>query len=593
MISLPLPLRHETILILFHMPGNEYIWWKTTINNITPSENNGLRAAAAVTYNDGYDKKGNFYKEENGTVHFYSGDKIVVSTESDTFSSSSETKWKHIGGRHNSIDATFHRDDNANTEEQPKQDATDEYLPQSSKRRRLHRSSKRHEAVKDKDVVITSNNNNTSAHAAALNTTTTEHQHLRTCLSIMQRQLLVLQDKVAAIQSSQEQKNMNTTLTRAKKYIKYEILRNIRRAPARYNGECTTKFFSILRRAPIQFSIQCTLDEFADIANDINERRVSTTTFLPSLFSIKTRSQPFQQKHICFESFRSLLSWLDITDEAVANQLLIRNTERKTIKNIQVVGGSQWNDLCPDTPLDVFLGRSCAREAPRIQRYVECEKDDSKHVKDEIEDAKKAAATDSTTEGMGTDLTGRSFVKKAPQLIQVFDDDFDSSASTKKASNTLEVSDEPGTSKEKELDETIVPTERSPKAPPAEQPFSGNIRVSPAAAILDNISSLHLQNTTWDEENGSFRTEFEVGAANQHMELLSTSSIYDFDCFTLSWRPLPGLRPQDISELGNAVVLGKLIVHVPAVIFTGAPTCSRINFLLRRDQSDILFSTSI
>ena len=68
------------------MPDDTYIWWKTTINNITPVDIGDLRASAGVTYNEGSDKKGTFYNAESGTVHFYKGNKVLVSTESNTFS---------------------------------------------------------------------------------------------------------------------------------------------------------------------------------------------------------------------------------------------------------------------------------------------------------------------------------------------------------------------------------------------------------------------------------------------------------------------------------------------------------------------------
>ena len=578
------------------MPGNDYIWWKTTINNISPTESNGLRASAAVTYNEGYDKKGNFYKAEKGTVHFYEGNKIVVSTESDTFPSSSETKWKELGGRQQSDGTLFHLNDTEPSNVHQSLDTTDEYLPRASKRRRLSRSSRPRESETQSKISTARDNGTASALAAASSQTRVDEQrHLRVCVSIMQRQLFILQDKVAAMQSSKENQKINSAVLRVKKYIKHELYRHIRRTPTRYTGECTTNFFSLLRRAPIQFSVNCTLEEFADIASDVNERRIPSVTYLPSLFYIKTRSQPLHQKHICFDSFRVLLSWLGITDTAAANQLLIRNTERKAIKTIQIIGGAQWIDNSPEAPLYVFLGHSCARESPNVKEcpeLVHVVQSSSGNVTNahNMADANANKLADAVVESTATgqQQAGCPTVKEDPEIIQSFPEKLDDSASKHTSGQDCAESTEFHTVVGNDLDNTSKLT--GPKSSSSNDNFQTASLVTKAAAVSSNISSISLPNTEWDEDNGSFRVDFEVSKGNQHMDLLSMNSVYEFDCFTMTWRPLSGLRPQDISELDKADVLGKLVVHVPAVIFTGAPTCSRINYLLGKDQSDILFS---
>ena len=486
-------------------------------------------------------------------------------------------------------------------------DTTDEYLPRASKRRRLSRGSKPRDAeTQDNNTTARDNGPRGTIAAASSQTRVDEHRHLKVCFSIMQRQLFILQDKVAAMQSSQDHQKINSAVLRVKKYIKHELYRNIRRTPARYTGECTTKFFSLLRRAPIQFSVNCTLEEFADIASDINERRIPSITYLPYLFYIKTRSQPSHQKHICFDSFRVLLSWLGIADTAAANQLIIRNTERKAIKNIQVIGGAQWIDNSPEAPLNVFIGHSCARESPKVKQcpeLVHVAQSSSGSVVNAHTSADAIAnkMADAVVERTEADQQeqGCPSVKEDPEFIQIYPQKVDKSSSKDVPDQECE---EPKQVTGQDCVEaaevhsvagnyvTNTSNLNGPKSSSNNEDFQTTSLLTTAAAFSSHISSISLQNTEWDEDNGSFRVNFELSKGNQHMDLLSLNSVYDFDCFTLTWRPLPGLRPQDISELDKADVLGKLVVHIPAVIFTGAPTCSRINFLLGKDQSDILFS---
>ena len=63
--------------------------------------------------------------------------------------------------------------------------------------------------------------------------------------------------------------------------------------------------------------------------------------------------------------------------------------------------------------------------------------------------------------------------------------------------------------------------------------------------------------------------------------MLRHSNILYFDAFTFTWRPLPGLRSQDISNIDNErIVIGNLVVHLPAVVFSGSQTCETIKKLL-------------
>ena len=568
------------------MPGNDYIWWKSSINNIDVFDSSEIRASAAVTYSDGFDRKGNFYKEEKGTIHFYKGNKVIVSTESDTFRTGSETTWKPQHGCQTSDENYLHQDEDINLDSNELEDSDNTFVPRPSKKRRQSRSSTRpstkpkNESVHQQQQLADMNSNAVASDFV----NRTEYKHLRISMSMMQRQLFALQDKVSSIQAAQEQKTINSSLLRAKKFIKYELFRHIRRAPARFRGECTTPFFTVVKRAPIQFSIHCTLQEFAEIANDINDRKISKVLFLPSLFTINIKSQPLVQKHICFESFRYLLSWLDVIDSDVANSLLIRNTVRKSIKNIQVIGGAQWSENDTNKPLNVFLGYSCIREAPKVKQCPEI-------VSVDVEEAKSPVMMKDVSRAKHPEhdrSNKESQVKTCPEIVEVHNQEELIQQDTNTASREIETITLDDIESDSNKNESNSTVERNGIEFIASHAV--NMEDSETDAQSMNRSSIHMNSTHWDSDNGCFHNQFDASSGNQHIDILSASTIYDFDSFTFSWRPLPGLRYQDISELESTVVLGKMVVHIPAVIFSGAPTCSRINFLLREDQSDILFS---
>ena len=84
-MDLPLPLRYETILVFFEMPGNVYMWWNTTIDDITITNDKNIRAAATITFSSCHDALGNFYKEEKGSVQFLTGNTLRASSNMQSF----------------------------------------------------------------------------------------------------------------------------------------------------------------------------------------------------------------------------------------------------------------------------------------------------------------------------------------------------------------------------------------------------------------------------------------------------------------------------------------------------------------------------
>ena len=58
---------------------------------------------------------------------------------------------------------------------------------------------------------------------------------------------------------------------------------------------------------------------------------------------------------------------------------------------------------------------------------------------------------------------------------------------------------------------------------------------------------LTVQSVEWDDTNGCFNNDFYSSSSPTFMEKINPSSILDFDAFTLSWKPLKGLRSHDVS----------------------------------------------
>ena len=110
------------------------------------------------------------------------------------------------------------------------------------------------------------------------------------------------------------------------------------------------------------------------------------------------------------------------------------------------------------------------------------------------------------------------------------------------------------------------------------------IEIVPSSTVFtspDQKTCLSLPSTEWDCNNGTFKNDFRLSQGSANVNLISFSNIMDFDAFTLTWRPLPGLRSHDIPAInGERIVLGNLVVFIPAVVFTGQALCKLVKSLL-------------
>ena len=88
-----------------------------------------------------------------------------------------------------------------------------------------------------------------------------------------------------------------------------------------------------------------------------------------------------------------------------------------------------------------------------------------------------------------------------------------------------------------------------------------------------------LNSTEWDASNGCFKDEFHLASSSTFIEKITPASILDFDAFTLSWKPLKNLRSQDTTSTlshEEPIVLGKMVLYIPAVVFIGDQLSKRV-----------------
>ena len=108
------------------MPGGDFMWWNTIIDNISSIDSTEIRAAASITFVEGSDTKGNFYREEKGSVQFLAGNTLKASSNMNSFPAGSVTTWKALGGRH----VTTQFVTSAKNEDGVDTDDSIEYVPQ-------------------------------------------------------------------------------------------------------------------------------------------------------------------------------------------------------------------------------------------------------------------------------------------------------------------------------------------------------------------------------------------------------------------------------------------------------------------------------
>ena len=469
------------------------MWWNTTIDDITITDDKNIRAAATITFSSGHDALGNFYKEEKGSVQFLTGNTLRASSNMQSFLSGSETTWKPAGGPQNNQQqhSIVKKIESQSSNYSEESDDSVRYITTTAaagKRRRLE---------------------NRTADTQQRRPPINQHvDELRVSYGAMQRQLNAVQTRLSAVEYKTTEKEVTRRVLQTKMFIRYELQRNVKRPHSKLTGENDTTFHTVLRRCPIQFSISCTLSDFTDLVNDMQGRFIKGLQFLPSLAVLSTGTNPLAAKHVVFDHFYTMLSWLGISDMAAAKNFVVHKTFRKDIKILQLLAGMQWDYENQERPLNIFIGIGCDR------------------------------------------CTTTDVVKEEDDEIVVQDACDDNLNSNNQAAALAEIQN-----------------------------------------TSDERPSISLESAKWNDVSGCFSSQFKRSSSKTGSTTLSYQSLMDHDAFTITWRPLPGLRPQHFTMMGEQVVLGKLYIYLPAVLIAGAATCNEVNEILN-DEEETFFPSS-
>ncbi len=379
--DVPLPLANEDIYVYFQMSTSDFIWWKTTIDNITASQPKKIRAAATVTFHEGFDSKGILYKQEKGTLHFIHGNVVTAISHTKSFRQT-DTYWRMSGGRHDITDSYSTSPPIRSVRQSEDIDA--EYVPSRTSSRKMKR--------RRTGMNTRQRNNEERAAVEEEEQASDEEAWQETCGSL-QRQVHALERKLISIESAIEVQACRNKPCAVKLYMKYELQRFLRRPPTKLLGENNTKFHSILRRCPIQFSVSCTLPEFCQICNDLNLQYQEGIIFLPSLSRIVNHEEPLESKHVVFQKYKNLLTWLGIFDEVATRKCTIQENWKRGVRLVQLVGGAQWDEKNESNPLRIFVGDSCSKRPSLVQEKVMGRSNDRKKELREEQAAAKVAST--------------------------------------------------------------------------------------------------------------------------------------------------------------------------------------------------------
>ena len=492
--QLDLPTRYETIFVHFEMPGNDYIWWETTVNTITLVNNSNIRAYAEVTYAAGEDNNGNFYTAETSSVQFLQGRSLRLASNTGTIGQGTTTTWRLQG------------------------ELKTEDLSGTQNQQNRGRNETRGRPVRNRKPRATSNNNTTKRvkldNSLAEITTSTQPpttdirpvqtiQHstevrtqdeaqsigvLHDLYGRLQREVTAIQGKLSTLEGSNKQDKYDRDSLEKRLFIKHELRRLTKRTQLDLKGERGYRFSSTFRRCPLEFSINCSLQDFSFLAEDLNSTYMTGVRYLPSFTSIKSQIQPLSPKHLVFEKYTTLLDWIGICSREEQNYFLYQSIRRRKNHTLQVMAGAHWDVDNPMRPLNIFVGKSCSRFMDAVIR----------------------------------------------------EDTFEADALSDKI----------------EIDTTF-------SSPP-------------------QSTSISTPRTEWDDDNGAFVHQFGASMGATNFDHVSDSTLLDFDAFTVTWRPLPGLRSEDISNLrSERIVVGTLVVFIPSVVFVGESECSTVLELLR------------
>ena len=117
---------------------------------------------------------------------------------------------------------------------------------------------------------------------------------------------------------------------------------------------------------------------------------------------------------------------------------------------------------------------------------------------------------------------------------------------------------------------------------------SSSVIPSPPCDHTNSTQCMFLASTKWDNDSASFKDTFCINRSPTLFQNISMKNIFEYDAFTISWKPLPGLRSHDIykSVQGQTKIIpGKLVIYIPAVLFNGDSICATVTSLMNSNSS--------
>lgn len=371
-----LPVRYELIFVLFSMPGDVEMWWKTKVDSIEIQDTNTIRAIAQVTFDAGSDTSGNYYLAEKGAMHFSHNNTATLLSSHSSFGSGSETTWRHqsemgdeLTNENNSKRARRTTQNNINKDGKHKnRDRGTVTVRRSLRGKKMHslryqKKIKSEPTVSDGDVTsddrIQPQSLNSSVPQIAIAVS-----NLNTMISSLRTELSALQQKVGSMDKENISKIYSDKTKEKRMYLKHELLRQLKRSLSISSGETNYEFSSAIRRHPYEFSIDCTLKDFASISTDINTQFPDEVQYLPSLPTIACEAQPLCQKHIVFNRCEDLLKWIGIVNNHNQRTIIEQTIKRKGSTILQLLGGVHWDVTNVKRSLHFFWDRVLREHLP-------------------------------------------------------------------------------------------------------------------------------------------------------------------------------------------------------------------------------------
>lgn len=521
-----LPVQYETIVVLFEMPGCECVWWEATINsiNIINNPDTKVRAIASVTYKDGKDRSGNFYNPEEGSIHFRHGRSVVLLAKEGTVHQGSHSSWKYPKEL-NQNDNIPHTNSSVQTSGDRNCNEQEQHTVRPA--RGVHVGVQRSPMKSERKLTTTKNNNITRRR------TRSSHVIVQTDNGTGQKrsQALHSQDEGVSYQTTGSSYNNETAESINTLNILYGTLQKevgaIQAKLLVMDKQKMTRSLSsqsLEKRMLIKYELRRHMRRsLSELRGERGFQFSPVFRRCPVEFSVQCTLQDFSI--LCSDLKNKQTGGIHYlpTFSTINSQLYPLTEKHVVFEKFETL--LQW------------IGVSSADEMQEFQQYKVSRKN-AHHL--QVTGGAHWSLDDTARPlNFFFGLSCSRYIDFTKQ-----DDVLDAIASENKVE--------------------FVPT--------------SSVFTSPVKS-----QCLSVATTEWDCDNGAFQSNFRLSQAPSNINRLTHSSIMDYDAFTLTWRPLSGLRSHDIpSTTTERIVLGTVLVFIPAVVFTGKDICAAICSLLQQ-----------